>query len=65
MTLFGAKARDRLRAEAEVLKAGLTLVVVGARVEGIGRKKALVCGEMLGTFIVLRDTSDAEQRVHS
>jgi hypothetical protein len=23
------------------------------------------CGEMLGTFIVLRNTSDVEQRVHT
>jgi len=28
-------------------------------------EKALTCAEMLGTFIVLRNTSDVEQRVHT
>jgi hypothetical protein len=28
-------------------------------------EKAVACGEMLGTFIVLRNTSDVEQRVHT
>ena len=58
-------AGERLRAEAKVHKAGRTLVVVGATVTVIRGDKAVPCGEMLGTFIVLRDTSDVEQRVHT
>lgn len=65
INLVNPAAGDLLRAEAEVRKAGRTLVVVGAKVAVIGADKVVVCGEMLGTFIVLRDTSDIEQRVHS
>ena len=65
INLVNPAAGDRLRAEAEVRKAGRTLVVVGARVEVIRNSKGVVCGEMLGTFIVLRNTSDVDQRVHS
>ena len=65
INLINPAAGDRLRAEAEVRKAGRTLVVVAARVKAIRNSKEVVCGEMLGTFIVLRNTSDVEQRVHS
>ena len=58
-------AGDRLRAEANVHKAGRTLVVVGATVTVMEGDKSVSCGEMLGTFVVLRNTSDVEQRVHS
>ena len=65
INLINPAAGDRLRAEAEVRKAGRTLVVVGARVKAIRNSKEVVCGEMLGTFIVLRNTSDVDQRVLS
>ena len=65
INLVNPAAGDRLRAEAKVRKAGRTLVVVGATVKVIRSEKEVACGEMLGTFIVLRDTSDVEQRVHS
>ena len=58
-------AGDRLRAEANVHKSGRTLVVVGATVTVMEGDKSVSCGEMLGTFVVLRNTSDVEQRVHS
>ncbi|HEX3424121.1 MAG TPA: hypothetical protein VHS33_12070 [Sphingomicrobium sp.] len=35
----------------------------GARITIARGEKVMVCGEMLGTFIVLRDTSDVEQHV--
>ena len=63
INLMNPAAGERLRAEAQVHKAGRTLVVVGATVTVFRGDKAVTCGEMLGTFIVLRDTSDAEQRV--
>ena len=63
INLMNPAAGDRLRAEARVRKAGRTLVVVAATVTAIRGEKAVPCGEMLGTFIVLRDTSDVEQRV--
>lgn len=65
INLVNPAAGDRLRAEAEVRKAGRTLVVAGARVKVVRNEKEVICGEMLGTFIVLRNTSDLEQRVHS
>jgi uncharacterized protein (TIGR00369 family) len=65
INLMNPAAGERLRAEAKVHKAGRTLVVVGATVTVIRGDKAVPCGEMLGTFIVLRDTSDVEQRVHT
>jgi uncharacterized protein (TIGR00369 family) len=65
INLVNPASGDRLRAEAKVRKSGRTLVVVGARVKVIRGEKEVICGEMLGTFIVLRDTSDVEQRVHS
>ena len=65
INLMNPAAGDRLRAEAKVHKAGRTLVVVGATVTVLRDEKALTCAEMLGTFIVLRNTSDVEQRVHT
>ena len=65
INLMNPAAGERLRAEARVHKAGRTLVVAGATVTIIRGDKEVPCGEMLGTFIVLRDTSDVEQRVHS
>jgi uncharacterized protein (TIGR00369 family) len=65
INLMNPAAGERLRAEATVHKAGRTLVVVGATVTVIRGDKAVPCGEMLGTFIVLRNTSDVEQRVHT
>ena len=65
INLMNPAAGERLRAEANVHKAGRTLVVVGASVTVIRDDKAMPCGEMLGTFIVLRNTSDVEQRVHT
>jgi uncharacterized protein (TIGR00369 family) len=65
INLVNPAAGDCLRAEARVKKAGRTLVVVGATVFVLRGEKIVPCGEMLGTFIVLRDTSDVEQRVHS
>jgi uncharacterized protein (TIGR00369 family) len=62
INLVNPAVGDRLRAEAKVHKAGRTLVVVGATVSGIRGEEAKVCAEMLGTFIVLRNTSDAEPR---
>lgn len=63
INLMNPAAGDRLRAEAVVRKSGRTLVVVGATVLAIRRDKAVPAGEMLGTFIVLRNTSDMEPRV--
>jgi uncharacterized protein (TIGR00369 family) len=65
INLMNPAAGDRLRAEANVHKAGRTLVVVGATVTVLRDNKAVTCAEMLGTFIVLRNTSDVEQRVHT
>lgn len=65
INLMNPAAGERLRAEAKVHKAGRTLVVVGATVMAIRGEKAVPCGEMLGTFIVLRNTSDVEQRVRT
>ena len=60
INLVNPAAGDRLRAEATVRKAGRTLVVVAATVFALREGKCLACGEMLGTFIVLRDTSDVQ-----
>lgn len=65
INLMNPAAGDRLRAEANVHKAGRTLVVVGATVTALGRGQSVTCGEMLGTFIVLRSTSDVEQRARA
>jgi acyl-coenzyme A thioesterase PaaI-like protein len=65
INLMNPAAGERLRAEATVRKAGRTLVVVAATVTVISGERAIPCGEMLGTFIVLRNTSDVEQRVRS
>jgi len=65
INLMNPAAGGRLRAEATVRKAGRTLVVVAATVTVISGERAIPCGEMLGTFIVLRNTSDVEQRVRS
>ena|SRR5215472_14144298 len=65
INLLNPAAGDLLRAEARVLKAGRTLVVVASSVTVMRGEKSVVCGEMLGTFIVLRETSDVEQRVRS
>lgn len=63
INLVNPAAGDRLRAEATVRKAGRTLVVVAATVSAIRGDKSVPCGEMLGTFIVLRGTSDVQPRV--
>ena len=65
INLMNPAAGERLRAEAKVRKAGRTLVIIGATVTVVRGDKEVPCGEMLGTFIVLRDTSDVEQRVHT
>jgi len=65
INLMNPAAGDRLRAEANVHKAGRTLVIVGATVTVLRGDKAVTCAEMLGTFIILRNTSDVEQRVHT
>jgi len=65
INLMNPAAGDRLRAEANVHKAGRTLVIVGATVTVLRGDKAVTCAEMLGTFIVLRNTSDVDQRVHT
>ena len=65
INLMNPAAGERLRAEARVKKSGRTLVVVGATVTVIRGDKAIPCGEMLGTFIALRNTSDVEQRVQT
>jgi uncharacterized protein (TIGR00369 family) len=62
INLVNPAAGERLRAEANVRKAGRTLVVVGATVSAIRDNREMACGEMLGTFIVLKDTSDVEPR---
>jgi uncharacterized protein (TIGR00369 family) len=62
INLLNPAAGDRLRAEAIVHKGGRTLVVVGATVSAIRGEDVTVCAEMLGTFIVLRNTSDVEPR---
>ena len=63
INLMNPAAGERLRAEARVHKAGRTLVVVRATVTVLRGDEAVPCGELLGTFIVLRNTSDVEQRV--
>jgi len=65
INLMNPAAGDRLRAEANVHKAGRTLVIVGATVTVLRGDKAVTCAEMLATFIVLRNTSDVEQRVQT
>ncbi len=65
INLMNPAAGERLRAEARVHKSGRTLVVVAATVAVIRGDKATPCGEMLGTFIALHSTSDAEQRVQT
>jgi uncharacterized protein (TIGR00369 family) len=62
INLTNPAAGERLRAEAEVKKAGRTLVVVGATVSALNGDKWTTCAEFLGTMIVLRNTSDAEPR---
>jgi uncharacterized protein (TIGR00369 family) len=53
---------ERLRTEAMVRKAGRTLVVVATRVMILSNDRWIDCAELLGTFIVLRNTSDHEPR---
>jgi uncharacterized protein (TIGR00369 family) len=65
INLMNPAAGERLRAEARVHKSGRTLVVVGATVSVIRGDKVVACGEMLGTFIALHETSDVEQRVRT
>ena len=62
INLVKPAASERLRAEATVKKAGRTLVVVATTVFAMKGVKAVPCAELLGTFIVLRDTSDGEPR---
>jgi len=65
INLMNPAAGERLRAEATVHKSGRTRVVVGATVSVTRGDKSVLCGEMLGTFIALRNTSDVEQRVQT
>lgn len=65
INLMNPAAGERLRAEARVHKSGRTLVVVGATVSVIRGNKVVPCGEMLGTFIALHETSDVEQHVRT
>ena len=62
INLVNPAAGERLRAEAEVRKSGRTLVVVATTVSALSGDRALPCAEMLGTFIVLRNTSDRAPR---
>jgi uncharacterized protein (TIGR00369 family) len=62
INLVNPAAGDLLRAEAEVRKSGRTLVVASATVSAIKGDKAVPCAELLGTFICLQNTSDAEPR---
>ena len=62
INLINPAVGDRLVAQAAVRKAGRTLVVVGATVSALHGQQATVCAELLGTFIVLRDTNDARPR---
>jgi acyl-coenzyme A thioesterase PaaI-like protein len=62
INLLNPASGQRLRAEAQVRKAGRTLVVVSATVLAIDGDKSTPCAEFLGTMIVLRDTSDSEPR---
>ena len=62
INLVNPAAGERLRAEANVRKAGRTLVVVAATVSGIRDDKIVPCAELLGTFIVLQKTSDVDPR---
>ncbi|MFL6735708.1 MAG: PaaI family thioesterase, partial [Sphingomonas sp.] len=63
INLMNPAAGERLRAQARVHKSGRTLVVVSATVTVVRADKSVPCGEMLGTFIALRNTSDGDQRV--
>ena len=65
INLMNPAAGNRLRAEAIVRKAGRTLVVASATVTAMRDGKSVLCGEMLGTFIVLRNTNDVNQRVRA
>jgi uncharacterized protein (TIGR00369 family) len=65
INLVNPATGDRLRAEAKVRKSGRTLVIVAATVSAIGGEKEVICAEMLGTFIVLRHTSDVEPRAQA
>jgi uncharacterized protein (TIGR00369 family) len=58
INLTNPAAGDRLRGEAQVRKAGRTLVVVCATVSARKDGEWISCAEFLGTMIVLRDTSD-------
>ena len=62
INLINPAAGERLRAEAKVLKAGRTLVIVSATVFGVNDGEATPCAEFLGTMIVLKDASDVEPR---
>ena len=62
INLVNPAVGDRLVVEAAVRKAGRTLVVVGATVSAFRGQQATVCAELLGTFIVLRNTNDVQPR---
>ena len=62
INLMNPAAGERLRAEATVHKSGKTLVVAGATVSAITGDRVTPCAELLGTFIVLRNTSDVEPK---
>src|SRR3954452_22656663 len=63
INLINPASGERLRAEAQVRKAGRTLVVVSATVFGVTGADSKPCAEFLGTMIVLHDTSDEQPRV--
>lgn len=62
INLMNPAEGERLRAEAEVRKAGRTLVVVSATVFAITGERMTPCAEFLGTMIVMRNTSDEQPR---
>ena len=62
INLMNPAAGDLLRAEAEVRKAGRTLVVVSSTVFAISGDEITPCAEFLGTMMVLRNASDEQPR---
>jgi uncharacterized protein (TIGR00369 family) len=62
INLLNPAAGESLRAEAQVRKAGRTLVIVAATVFAMRGEDRVPVAELLGTFIVLRNTSDVEPR---
>jgi uncharacterized protein (TIGR00369 family) len=62
INLMNPAAGERLRAEAQVRKAGRTLIVVSTAVHAMKDGDSIACAEFLGTMIVLRNTSDEQSR---